>query len=298
MLFKLLLTSSLVFAAAPERIKKEARELLSQHQFKQALDKSNELIESNYSEALYLRSHIHMAMGQLNKAYEDAVLANAQVPGSVGELLLHKVELERENFKMAGYHLENAKRLYDYTDTQLLNRINLAQLKYLFTIKNHKSLVDIWKGTQYQEEQVWADLWAARAEWALGNKEEARQVLDKVLKLNRDAQFLIYSAQFTNSEYVRTEFLAEAEKTVRKELEDGLIGHRVELAEILLLQNTADSVKEALGILNSELYIRNTAQVKGLLSQAWKQNSQFSFEKGQYTQALFQKVNAIRFSLF
>ena len=112
-----------------------------------------------------------------------------------------------------------------------------------------------------------------KAEWSLAKKDwvGARRAIEASMAQGPAPRDLMLMARIFREQgklKEGEEYRVQAEAQLRKELIEGRYGHRLELVQALLLGDKGGSTMEALGLLNEESKIRQTAELYGMWADA------------------------------
>ncbi|MBC7793722.1 MAG: hypothetical protein H7Z43_08435 [Clostridia bacterium] len=243
------------------------------HEFAASIALCNEILAEKPSAAAQkLLVSSYLALGELAKAAEIAEAVVATHPDTSAYLTRALVMQAQGRDNEAAFDFARAATLEGFGDQKESARVRAMWARFLM----RRGAFD--DATQVVNEalHIQPDMAFARAlqgELALrrGKLEDARTMFEQAFAGSRQVRYLMdeararaLSGDATGAAAVWT----QAEKLVRAELESGIGGHRLDLAEILIDRGREDELPEALTLARGEVERRPSADTRFQLARA------------------------------
>jgi tetratricopeptide (TPR) repeat protein len=242
------------------------------HDFRDAIDLALQHKGGNSAGAQIIIATAHLALGELPAAGQAAQAAIATKPDSAGYLMRALVMQAQGRDAEAAFDFANAARVEEPGDLQGSARLRALWGRFLLRRGELPGAALLFDETLRIVPGFALGL-AYRGELALrtGDARDAARSFEQAFVASRQVRYLIDQARaqelagdLTGADALR----AQVEAIVRGELGEGGLGHRLDLAEVLVDRGRAAELPEAVALAREEVARRGSFEARFQLARA------------------------------
>jgi Tfp pilus assembly protein PilF len=267
---------SLAMLKAPNSARLTLAKLANaRHEFRRAIEIAREYSKSKKSSSAYqVIATAYLALGEVEAAVEaaDDMVAIRRDSGSH---LMRALTLEAAGRDVeAAFDFGRAARLEHYGDKFNAARLRALWGRFLFRRGEYEGAALLFDEASRIVPRFPQAL-AGQAELAMksGDPKKASALFEEAFISSRRVRYLIDRAralELSRDHRGARELRIQAERLLRRELEEDGLGHRLELVELLIDRGGAEHLEEAVKLANAELTQRSSAEVRHQLARGLK----------------------------
>lgn len=246
----------------------------SRHQFADAIRIANEAFRDKPStEALSVMVTSCLALGEVGLAEMYAEQAVQMRPTLPNLLLRALTLLQQGRDEEALYDFRRAVVLEDLDTPFESSRLRALWARHLLSRGDFETAEALVK----EAIRVWPQNGLAvgvygELELARGNYQAAQDRFITAFTMNKETHYLMNYGKakaMAGDQKTALEYFDQAEKLLRKEVTQSLFGHRLQLAEVLLMRGKKEDIEEAIRFATAETKSRPSSATFYMLAQAF-----------------------------